>query len=65
MMAGEKGKAMYKITLSKADLFFDMPNDANLGLFDACDRVEIYKRKNPSAVFSVVNMENGDIEYQV
>lgn len=56
---------MYKITLSKADMFFDMPNDKNLRLFDACDRAEIYKRKNPSAVFSVVNMETGDIEYQI
>lgn len=56
---------MFKITLDKYDMHIDMPNDCNLRFMDACDRAEIYKHKNPSAVFSVVNMETGNIEYQI
>lgn len=56
---------MYKITLAKGDMLIDMPHDNGLGLFEACYRADIYKRHNSKAVFSVVNVETGDIEYQV
>lgn len=56
---------MYKITLAKADMLIDMPLDNGLSLLEACGRADIYKRHNSKAVFSVVNVETGDIEYQV
>ena len=57
----------FKITMYSESIgqTVDMPNNKGLRLLEACDRVDIYKRKNPKAVFSVVNEENGDIEYVV
>lgn len=56
----------FKITLyTKRVGTIDMPNDKGMRLLEACEFADIYKRKNPNAVFSVVNEETGDIEYQV
>ena len=56
----------YKITLyTKRTGTIDMPNDKNMRLLTACEYADIYKRKNPKAIFSVVNEETGDVEYQV
>ena len=57
----------YKITLYSKSIgqTIDMPNDSGMRLLEACHFADIYKRKNPQAVFSVVNEETGDIEYQV
>lgn len=56
---------MFKIVLDKGEIHVDMPNDIGLRLLEACYRADIYKQHNPTAIFTVVNMENGDIEYQV
>lgn len=56
---------MFKIVLDKGEIHVDMPNDSGLRLLEACYRADLYKRRNPAAIFSVVNMDNGDIEYQV
>ncbi len=56
---------MFKIRIDTNDIHSDMPMDTNLGLLEACDRAEIYKRKNPAAFFTVVNEDNGDVEYQI
>lgn len=56
----------FKITLyTKRVGTIDMPNDKGMRLLEACEFADIYKRKNPNAVFSVINEETGDIEYQV
>ena len=57
----------YKITFYSKRIgeTLDMPNENGMCLLEACNFAEIYKRKNPQAVFSVVNEETGDIEYQV
>jgi len=56
---------MYKIHIDTDIVHADMPMDTGLGLLEACDRAEIYKRRNPAAVFTVVNEDNGDVEYQI
>lgn len=58
---------MFKITLYTKELnrMIDLPGDTNLGLLEACERADIYKKRRPDAIFTVVNMENGDFEYQV
>ena len=56
---------MYKIVLRTKDVKVDMPKDIGLGLFEACWRADLYKKKNPQATFMVVNLENGDIDYEV
>ena len=58
---------MFKITMFVKNLnrAIDLPGDLNLGLLEACERADIYKRRRPDAIFTVVNMENGDYEYQV
>ena len=56
----------FKITLyTKRVGTIDMPNDKGMRLLEACEFADIYKRKNPDAVFSVINEDTGDIEYQV
>lgn len=55
----------FKIVLSTPAVVVDMPNDKGLGLFDAMHRADLYKSHNRTATFSVVNEENGDVEYQV
>ena len=60
----------FKVTMGYRDKAgeyhtLDLPGDKNLRLFDACDRADIYKRWRPDRVFTVVNEENGDFEYQV
>lgn len=55
----------YKITLTKNDIHADMPDDHDLGLMEACWRADVYKKRNPKAVFTVVNETNGDVEYQI
>ena len=41
----------------------DMPNEKGLGLFEACHRADLYKRSNPHCNYSVINEDNGDVEY--
>ena len=48
--------------LSKA---IDMPKDKGLGLFRACSHADLYKARNESCRFIVVNEDNGDVEYSV
>lgn len=56
----------YKITLyTKRTGEIDMPNEKGMRLMEACDYADIYKRKNPQAIFSVVDEVTGDLEYQV
>lgn len=56
----------FKITIfTKRTGTFDMPNEKGMRLLQACEFADIYKRHNPDAVFSVVNEQTGDIEYQV
>lgn len=43
----------------------EMPGNNGLGLFKACHFADLYKERNPKAMFTVVNEDNGDIEYQV
>ena len=56
---------MFHIQMIKDDMYIDMPNDTKLDLFEACHRAEIYKKKNPSAVFRVINSDNLDIEMEI
>jgi len=39
--------------------------DRGVGLFEACDRMGIYRRKRNGGAFRVVNMETGEIEWEV
>lgn len=55
----------FKIVLSTTAVIMDMPHDKGLGLFEAMHRADIYKSHNGTATFTVVNEENGDVEYQV
>lgn len=57
----------YKITMyiPHLNMTVDMPNNNGMRLFEACEFADIYKRRSPNNVFTVVNEENGDIEYQV
>ena len=55
---------MFKVIMSLNGHMIDMPHDNGLHLVDACNRADIYKRRNGYAVFLVINAENGDIEYQ-
>lgn len=56
---------MFKVMIDKGVIHTNMPGDVGITLFDACWRADIYKRHNPTATFTVVNMINGDIEYRV
>jgi len=57
---------MFKIVLVMPDGHtINMPGDKDLRLFEACDRAEIYKKRNPDRGFRVLNAENGDVEYEV
>lgn len=56
---------MFKITINIDGNIVDMPHDSGLRLSEACYRADLYKRRNEKRVFSVVNEDNGDIEYQV
>lgn len=56
---------MFKVTIDKGDIHADMPYDNHLDLFEAFYRADICKKRNPKATFTVVNEENGDVEYQV
>ena len=56
---------MFKIMLEKDGMRINMPHDHGLRLLEAAERADIYKRHNPSAVFTVVNEENDNIEYQI
>ena len=56
---------MFKITINIDGNVLDMPKDTGLRLSEACYRADLYKNRNPKRTFSVVNEENGDIEYQV
>lgn len=41
----------------------DMPLDNNLGLFEAVEHCDIYKKRDTSKSFLVINKDNGDLEY--
>ena len=55
---------LFKIVMNVRGLLID-PLDSGLHLIEACYRAALYKRRNESATFTVVNEDNGDIEYQV
>lgn len=42
-----------------------MPSDTNLGLFEACHRAELYKKRNLKNTFRVINNDNEDLEMEV
>ena len=60
---------MWKIKMTYTALgerrTIDMPGNDGLRLFEACHRADLYKERNETAMFTVVNEDNGDIEYQV
>ena len=56
---------MFKIVMHYDGRMVDMPHDKGLRLSEACYRVDIYKNRNEKVMFSVVNEDNGDIEYQI
>lgn len=39
--------------------------DQHLGLFEACHRAELYKRKNPKNIYRVINNNNQDLEMEI
>lgn len=49
----------YSITLKKPGMTLPMPNDKNLTLSEALFRIDVYKKRNPSAYYFVVD-ENGN-----
>lgn len=53
---------MYSIILVKPNMKLEMPNDKNLSLSEVCFRIEIYKRKNPSAYFFVRDNNGNEFE---
>lgn len=55
---------MFKIILIKPGMVIEMPKDKHLSFLDACYRADIYHRNNRSAAFTVINEDNGDVEYQ-
>ena len=56
----------FKITLYKKEIgTITMAGCNGLRLLEACDFADIFKKQNPKAIFSVVNEETDDIEYQV
>ena len=55
-------KIVMRISTGKA---FDMPKDVALSVSEAVYRANLYKIKNPTATYFVVNNRNGDIEYWV
>ena len=56
----------FKITLYNKDIgTVTMPGRTGLDLLEACALADIFKQNNPKSVFSVVNEETDDIEYQV
>ena len=54
---------MYSVWLVKEDMCIRM--DCGLDFFTACEFAEIYKKKNPTAIFNVINDTNNDIVYQL
>lgn len=61
---------MYKIIMYFKDVEgtthkVPMRFDKNLSLMSACNRADLYKKRNPNATFDVVSMDNGDVEYWV
>ena len=65
MFFKRKENTMYHIEMVVDSLYIRMPDDDNLELFEACDRANIYKKKNPKATFRVINSENLDLEMEV
>ena len=55
---------MFKIIMVVQGRVIPMPKDFNLGLFEACERADLYAKRNRDAAFFVMNEENGDIEYE-
>ena len=53
---------MYQIILVKPGIKIPMPNDKNLTLAEACFRIEVYKRTNPSAYYFVRDDEGNEFE---
>ena len=56
---------MYQIILVKPGMKIPMPNDKNLTLAEACFRIEVYKRTNPSAYYFVRDDEGNEFELQL
>lgn len=59
---------MYKVvmvlTVGEKRKTIDMPTDKHLDLMEACNRADLYAKRNTSATFMVVNNENGDVDYE-
>ena len=57
---------MYKVVMVIPSIGkrIDMPKDHGLGLFCACHRADIYKGRNNTCWFLVVNEDNGDVMYE-
>lgn len=53
---------MYKLIMYASGLKIDMPDEVRT-LGEACRRVDIYKRKNKKAYFTVLN-EEGTVLYE-
>lgn len=49
---------MYVIYLVKPGMKIELPTRCN-SLAEACDHVEIYKRKNPYAYYIIKDVKNG------
>ena len=57
----------YKIMMlvKSTGRLIDMPGMQNLGLFRAMHYADLYKKRNPSCNYHVINQENNDMEYSV
>lgn len=56
---------MYKITLDVDNIHIEKPKDIGLRFLEACCRADIYKENAPIVIFSVINMDTREIEYQI
>lgn len=56
---------MFKIVMHFDGRMIDMPHDHGLRLSEACYRADLYKKRNEKRMFSVINEDTGDIEYQI
>lgn len=52
----------YSITLKKPGMTLPMPNDKNLTLSEALFRIDVYKKRNPSAYYFVVDEDGNEME---
>ncbi len=53
---------MYDIILVKPGMKIPMTNDKNLTLAEASERIEVYKKTNPSAYYFVRDKQGNEFE---